>query len=392
MDLNNLSSNWKQLQAKLKASNSNQPTAIGKKITATQPLQPSSSSKRKRSELHHRPQAQAAPRKKQRRDDAGTHSSYKTQQERQQQRQQQRRGKMSNGTVSTAGTNSLPNGDAAEKDGASGEIAAASAVPTTLVNAGLSRELVSPPHSFPHVSPIVPSNNLTNIPFPPSSVEAGKFIALDCEMVGIGPQPGPGSALARVSLVNFHGTQLYDSYVIPRERVSDWRTHVSGIKPSHMVTAREFAIVQAEVAALLKGRVLVGHSVRNDLEVLELDHPRRDVRDTARYPPYRAMAGGVSPRLKVLVSELLGLEIQGGEHSSVEDARATMMLFRRDKAGFERENAKRWGVDRREVEVVAVKEVVGSGVGDVDEDADGGATTKKKKNTTKKSKKKKKKR
>lgn len=231
-------------------------------------------------------------------------------------------------------------------------------------------------------------------------------------MVGIGPQPGAASALARVSLVNFHGTQLYDSFVIPRERVTDWRTHVSGVSPSHMAHARCFADAQAAVAALLKGRVLVGHSVRNDLEVLELEHPRRDVRDTARFPPYRARAGGVSPRLKVLVAELLGLEIQGGEHSSVEDARATMMLFRRDKAGFEREHAKRWGMDRREREVgrvVAVKDVVveeegedddgGEADADADADADGDevdaaltTTTNKKKTTAKKNKKKKKKR
>lgn len=210
-------------------------------------------------------------------------------------------------------------------------------------------------------------------------------------MVGIGPQPGPASALARVSLVNFHGAQLYDSFVVPREVVTDWRTHVSGVTPRHMASARAFADVQADVATLLKGRVLVGHSVRHDLDALVLGHPRRDVRDTARYPPYRALAGGGSPRLKVLVAELLGLEIQGGEHSSVEDARATMMLFRRDKAGFEREHAKRWGVDRREVEVVPVKEVTGNQDGEVDGDGDGenAAPTKKK---SKKNKKKKKKR
>lgn len=208
-------------------------------------------------------------------------------------------------------------------------------------------------------------------------------------MVGIGPQPGPASALARVSLVNFHGTQLYDSFVVPREAVTDWRTHVSGVSPRHMAHARTFTDVQADVATLLKGRVLVGHSVRHDLDALVLGHPRRDVRDTARYPPYRALAGGGSPRLKVLVAELLGLEIQGGEHSSVEDARATMMLFRRDKAGFEREHAKRWGVDRREVEVSAVKEVQdGEADGDGDGDGENAAPTKKK---TKKNKKKKKK-
>lgn len=52
--------------------------------------------------------------------------------------------------------------------------------------------------------------------------------------------------------------------------------------------------------------------------------------------------------MRDLVAGLLGVRIQEGSHSSVVDARATMMLFRRDKEGFERENLKRWGIDRRE--------------------------------------------
>ncbi len=46
--------------------------------------------------------------------------------------------------------------------------------------------------------------------------------------------------------------------------------------------AVELEEAQRRVAALLKGRVLVGHALNNDLAVLLLDHPRKDVRDTAR--------------------------------------------------------------------------------------------------------------
>ncbi|KAI5284988.1 3'-5' exonuclease, partial [Ascosphaera acerosa] len=159
-------------------------------------------------------------------------------------------------------------------------------------------------------------------------------------MVGVGPHPDRASSLARVSVVNYEGEQVYDSYVAQQEAVTDWRTAVSGIAPRHMAAARPFAAVQRDVAALLAGRVLVGHAVRNDLAVLMLGHPRRDIRDTSRHPPYRALAGGGSPRLKVLAAELLGVDIQGAAHSSVEDARATMMLYRRDKEAFEREHAR----------------------------------------------------
>lgn len=176
------------------------------------------------------------------------------------------------------------------------------------------------------------------------SVDIGKFVAIDCEMVGVGPNPSRESALARVSIVNYNGEQVYDSYVKPQETVTDWRTHVSGIAPKHMLHARSLEEVQIAVASILKDRVVIGHSIRSDFDALLLSHPRKDIRDTARHAPYRKLAGGGSPKLKLLVSELLGLDIQTGEHSSIEDARATMLLFRRDKDAFEREHGKRWPV------------------------------------------------
>jgi RNA exonuclease 4 len=163
-------------------------------------------------------------------------------------------------------------------------------------------------------------------------------------MVGVGPNPDNDSALARVSIVDYNGDQVYDSYVRPKEMVTDWRTHVSGIAPKHMIDARSLEQVQKEVAEILNGRILIGHALRNDLDALLLSHPKRDIRDTSKHPPYRKIAGGGSPRLKILASELLGLQIQGGAHSSVEDAKATMLLYRRDKDEFEREHLKKWPV------------------------------------------------
>ncbi|KAL4806425.1 Nop53-domain-containing protein [Aspergillus unguis] len=177
-----------------------------------------------------------------------------------------------------------------------------------------------------------------------ANVEIGKYVAIDCEMVGVGPNPDNDSALARISLVNYNGDQVYDSYVRPKEMVTDWRTYVSGILPKHMVEARSLEQVQREVAEILEGRILVGHALRNDLDALLLSHPKRDIRDTSKHPPYRKIAGGGSPRLKILASEFLGLSIQSGAHSSVEDARATMQLYRRDKDEFEREHLKKWPV------------------------------------------------
>lgn len=175
------------------------------------------------------------------------------------------------------------------------------------------------------------------------SAEAGKYIGIDCEMVGVGPTPDKDSALARISLVNYHGHQLYDSFVLPKEPVTDYRTFVSGITPHILRSARTLEEVQRDVAKLMDGRILVGHAVRHDLDALLLGHPKRDIRDTSRYLKFRKLAGGRTPGLKKLAREVLGIDIQADQHSSVEDARATMLLFRREKEGFEREHAKAWG-------------------------------------------------
>ena len=180
----------------------------------------------------------------------------------------------------------------------------------------------------------------------------GKFLAIDCEMVGTGPLDD--NVLARVSIVNFHGEQIYDSFVqpVPGVEVTDYRTFVSGIRPHHLKpdVARTFSEVQKDVAALLEGKILIGHALKNDLDVLLLSHPKRDIRDTSRHSTFRKMSMGRAPALRKLAKEFLGMEIQGGEHSSVEDARATMMLFKLEKEAFEKEVKQKYGAAIRREE------------------------------------------
>ncbi|KAF8568390.1 hypothetical protein P879_04347 [Paragonimus westermani] len=191
-------------------------------------------------------------------------------------------------------------------------------------------------------------------------------IAIDCEFVGVGYE-GKENALARVSIVNQFGHQLLDAYVRPKERITDYRTPYSGIRPADLRPggpARSFADVHREVAKLCKGRILVGHSIGNDLKelnqsscifledwmpcscdinpqaatsatldvrdlfkVLMLSHPRRDIRDTSRYRPFRALFSGRTPSLRKLTEKVLGVQVQTGEHDSLEDARAAMRLY-----------------------------------------------------------------
>ncbi|KAH6619137.1 ribonuclease H-like domain-containing protein [Chaetomium sp. MPI-SDFR-AT-0129] len=172
-------------------------------------------------------------------------------------------------------------------------------------------------------------------------LELGKYVAIDCEMVGVGHE-GRVDSLARVSAVDFLGQQIYDSYVLQREKVVDWRTKVSGVAPRHMKEARPFEEVQAQMMAVLRGRVLIGHDVKHDLLALEIKHIDSMIRDTSRHAGFQKYAWGLRPSLRVLAQELLGVEIQKGEHSSLEDARVAMLLFRTHKTAFDMEHLRRF--------------------------------------------------
>ncbi|CAH0386359.1 unnamed protein product [Bemisia tabaci] len=151
------------------------------------------------------------------------------------------------------------------------------------------------------------------------------YVALDCEMVGV-DKDKKGNMLGRVSIVNWNGECIYDKYVKPMEKVTDYRTSVSGLKATDLQNGEDFTVVQKEVASILKGKILVGHALTNDFKVLFLSHPRRKIRDTSTFHKFR-QACGKRPSLKKLVAKFLRRNIQDGEHCSIEDAKATMQLF-----------------------------------------------------------------
>jgi len=75
--------------------------------------------------------------------------------------------------------------------------------------------------------------------------------------------------------------------------------------------------------------------------VLEIAHPETHIRDSAKFP--RLMREGPGGKLKpkslaVLAAEELGMAIQDGNqgHCSIQDARATMMLYRKHEREWEK--------------------------------------------------------
>jgi RNA exonuclease 4 len=62
----------------------------------------------------------------------------------------------------------------------------------------------------------------------------GKYLALDCEMVGVGIN-GSKPSLARVSLVNYFGAIQLDEFVRQTEKVTDYRTKFSGVRRKDLI-------------------------------------------------------------------------------------------------------------------------------------------------------------
>lgn len=181
-------------------------------------------------------------------------------------------------------------------------------------------------------------------------------VGLDCEMVG-GGRHGMKSLLARCSVVtldhipsqaidnnssqpnskqkltnlNQNLVVLYDKYVIPKEKITDYRTEWSGItKHTYSNNKSSIPIVtfqkcQNEITQLFasistKNVIVVGHALENDFDVLEITHPISLVRDTAFFVPYMRQVRNklYSRKLSVLSSEELGIDIQQSSSSSLE--------------------------------------------------------------------------
>eukprot|EP01122_Echinamoeba_exundans_P006425 TRINITY_DN1803_c0_g1_i3.p1 TRINITY_DN1803_c0_g1~~TRINITY_DN1803_c0_g1_i3.p1 ORF type:complete len:237 (+),score=40.25 TRINITY_DN1803_c0_g1_i3:451-1161(+) len=167
--------------------------------------------------------------------------------------------------------------------------------------------------------------------------EVTDVVALDCEMVGVGVD-GAESVLAQVCIVNEHGAVIYNQRVQTVERVIDYRTQYSGIRPRDLKAhtgALPFAQVQKEVAEIIDNKILVGHALSNDLKALMLTHPRHLLRDTARYRPLQR-APKKPHALRYLTKTILGVTIQEGEHDPAEDARAALLLYKHLKKDWER--------------------------------------------------------
>ncbi|XP_059808930.1 interferon-stimulated gene 20 kDa protein-like isoform X2 [Hypanus sabinus] len=143
-------------------------------------------------------------------------------------------------------------------------------------------------------------------------VDPSKYVAMDCEMVGLGCN-GRDSGLARCSIVDYDGKVIYDKFIKPDGTITDYRTPVSGIRPSDMDTAVPYQIAREEILEILKGKIIVGHDPRSDFCVLNTDVSNYAIRDTSSCKLLITKAKLKTDRrasLKALCQKLLGKRIQ----------------------------------------------------------------------------------
>ncbi|KAF8213126.1 hypothetical protein K438DRAFT_2158054 [Mycena galopus ATCC 62051] len=163
------------------------------------------------------------------------------------------------------------------------------------------------------------------------------IIALSTVCVGVGPG-GTTSMLAYAPLPQ--GEPLLDKFVRPTMEVVDYREATTGIKNWQLFSkeAMPFNVLQQFIANLMRGKIVVGHSIWNDLPaLLGIPHPAVATRDVALYQPFRNALR--SPHqiigLQTLCWQLMRRRCQEGLIDPSENARAAMDLYRSHSKDWE---------------------------------------------------------
>lgn len=158
------------------------------------------------------------------------------------------------------------------------------------------------------------------------------IVALDCEMVVCSDGQ---KHLARVTIVNYNRHVLFDEFVKPPLAVKDYLTHITNITAFQLNNSHSLDHFLPVIQRLLANKVVVGHTIEYDFEALRMIHDNKLVRDISLFSFFRN--GKFRTGLRELSRKFLSINIQEGRHSSAEDARATLELYKLYKQEIDQE-------------------------------------------------------
>ena len=157
-------------------------------------------------------------------------------------------------------------------------------------------------------------------------------LALDCEMVAC---TDGQKHLARVTIVNYNRHVLFDEFVKPSLPVKDYLTHITNITAFQLNHSHSLDHFLPTIQKIIANKVVVGHTIEYDFDALRLTHDKKLIRDISLFSAFRN--GKFRMSLKELTGKYLSINIQEGRHSSAEDARATLELYKLYKQEIDQE-------------------------------------------------------
>ncbi|CCW61763.1 unnamed protein product [Phytomonas sp. EM1] len=183
-----------------------------------------------------------------------------------------------------------------------------------------------------------------------TDIKSGDLVAIDAEYVVLkwankddeadflySAHRKPRMGLARVSCIlsSEDGDErtIMDDYVHILEEIDDYVTQFSGIHPGDLDPLQSTKNLTSFKSTCLKlraladaGVIFVGHGLSQDFRVCNIVVPKKQIIDTLELFHVK---GGRFLSLRFLMYHILGERVQEGEHDSIEDARASLRLYRK---------------------------------------------------------------
>ncbi|CAD2098593.1 hypothetical protein YYG_03106 [Plasmodium vinckei petteri] len=161
-------------------------------------------------------------------------------------------------------------------------------------------------------------SNINNFEF-----DLNNIFSIDCEMC---ETSGAHRELTKVTIVDAYMNIVYDSYVMPDNKITNYLTLYSGINENTLKGVHtKLSDVQKELKNIFNNKsILVGHSLENDLHALKIKHDY--IIDTSviysnNYYNF------LKPSLFNLSKKYLSITMaRENGHNSIDDARISMFL------------------------------------------------------------------